>query len=64
MKIYHFVRDMRNYVNKERRAIGKLGDGKVLVSYFRQMSEQNSNFFYEIDLNDDFHVRNMFWADA
>ncbi|XP_004494023.1 protein FAR-RED IMPAIRED RESPONSE 1-like [Cicer arietinum] len=33
-------RDVRNYVNKERRAIGKE------------------------DLDDDFHVRNVFWADA
>ena len=28
------------------------------------MREQNSNFFYDIDLDDDFHVRNVFWADA
>jgi len=28
------------------------------------MREQNPNFFYEIDLDDDFHVRNVFWADA
>ncbi|XP_012573015.1 protein FAR1-RELATED SEQUENCE 5-like [Cicer arietinum] len=33
-------REVRNYVNKERRAIGKE------------------------DLDDDFHVRNVFWADA
>ncbi|XP_004514173.1 protein FAR-RED IMPAIRED RESPONSE 1-like [Cicer arietinum] len=57
-------RDMRNYVNKERRAIGKEGDGKALISYFCQMREQNSDFFYDIDLDDDFHVRNVFWVDA
>ncbi|XP_073223562.1 protein FAR1-RELATED SEQUENCE 6-like [Cicer arietinum] len=28
------------------------------------MREQNSDFFYDIDLDDDFHVRNVFWADA
>ena len=27
-------RDVRNYVNKERRVIGKDGDGKALISYF------------------------------
>ena len=57
-------KDVRNYINKERRAIGKEGDGKALISYFCKMREQNSNFFYDIDLDDDFHVRNVFWADA
>jgi len=57
-------RDVRNYVNKERHAIGKEGDGKALINYFCQMREQNPNFLYEIDLDDDFHVRNVFWADA
>ncbi|XP_050878656.1 protein FAR1-RELATED SEQUENCE 5 [Lathyrus oleraceus] len=28
------------------------------------MREQNTNFFYDIELDDDFHVRNAFWADA
>lgn len=28
------------------------------------MHNQNSRFFYDIDLNDEFHVRNVFWADA
>ncbi|XP_004515955.1 protein FAR1-RELATED SEQUENCE 5-like [Cicer arietinum] len=56
--------DVRNYVNKERHAIGKEGDGKALISYFCQIREQNSDFFYDIDLDDDFHVRNVFWADA
>ncbi|KAK2440618.1 protein FAR-RED IMPAIRED RESPONSE [Trifolium repens] len=53
-------RDTRNYVYKERCAIGKEGDVKALISYFCQMREQNSNFFYDIDLD----VKNVFWADA
>ncbi|KAI5430378.1 hypothetical protein KIW84_034820 [Lathyrus oleraceus] len=57
-------KDVRNYINKERRAIGKEGDGKALISYFCKMREQNTYFFYDIDLDDDFHVRNVFWADA
>jgi zinc finger SWIM domain-containing protein 3 len=55
---------VKNYADKERRAIGKEGDGKTLINYFCQTREQNPNFFYEIDLDDDFHVRNVFWADA
>lgn len=57
-------KDMINYVNNEQHLIGKEGDGKALMSYFSKMREQNSNFFYDIDLDDDFHVRNVFWADA
>ncbi|CAL5202796.1 unnamed protein product [Lathyrus oleraceus] len=57
-------KDVRNYINKECRAIGKEGDGKTLISYFCKMREQNTYFFYDIDLGDDFHVRNVFWADA
>ncbi|XP_073223386.1 protein FAR-RED IMPAIRED RESPONSE 1-like [Cicer arietinum] len=57
-------RDVRNYINKERRAIGKEGDGNALISYFCQMKEHNSDFFYDINLDDDFHVKNMFWVDA
>jgi hypothetical protein len=53
-------RDTRNNVYKERCAIGKEGDVKALISYFCQMREQNSNFFYDIDLD----VKNVFWADA
>ncbi|XP_050902330.1 protein FAR-RED IMPAIRED RESPONSE 1-like [Lathyrus oleraceus] len=57
-------KDVRNYINKERRAIGKEVDGKDLISYFCKMREQNIDFFSDIDLDDDFHVRNVFWADA
>ncbi|KAK7255914.1 hypothetical protein RIF29_29342 [Crotalaria pallida] len=57
-------RDVRNFIQKERRAIGKDGDGAALNSYFNRMRDENANFFYDIDLDDGFHVKNMFWADA
>ncbi|KAI5421367.1 hypothetical protein KIW84_044980 [Lathyrus oleraceus] len=57
-------KDVRNYINKERCAIGKEGDGKALISYFCKMREQNTYFLYDIDLHDNFHVRNVFLADA
>ena len=28
------------------------------------MQEKNSDFFYDIDLNHNFHIRNVFWVDA
>lgn len=57
-------RDVRNLVVKERRTLGKDGDGKALLAYFTRMREYNKDFFYEMDLDDDFHVKNVFWADA
>lgn len=56
--------DVKNHVLKERHTIGKEGDGKALRSYFLRMQEQNCNFFYDIDLDDFFRVKNVFWADA
>ena len=56
--------DVRNYISKERRAIGKEGDAKALVNYFDRMKELNCNFWYDIDFDDQFRVRNIFWADA
>ena len=52
-------RDLRNYIHKERRAIGKEGDAKALLSHFRAMKEQNCNFVYDIDLDDEFRVRRV-----
>lgn len=28
------------------------------------MQEKNSDFFYDIDLNHNFHISNVFWVDA
>ncbi|XP_027355103.1 protein FAR-RED IMPAIRED RESPONSE 1-like [Abrus precatorius] len=57
-------RDVRNYVQKKRYINGKQGDGRALTSYFLRMQEQNRSFFYDIDLDDFFCVKNVFWADA
>ena len=56
--------DARNYINEERHAIRKEGDAKALVNYFDMMKELNCNFWYDINFDDQFRVRNIFWADA
>ncbi|XP_057418776.1 protein FAR-RED IMPAIRED RESPONSE 1-like [Lotus japonicus] len=56
--------DVHDFVGQQRRALGKEGDGKALIAYFAQMQQKNSDFYYEIDLDDNFHVKNIFWADA
>ena len=52
-------RDVRNYIQKERRAIEKKRDAKALVSHFCKMKGQNYNFVYDIDLDDEFYLRNV-----
>ncbi|XP_068504004.1 protein FAR-RED IMPAIRED RESPONSE 1-like [Phaseolus vulgaris] len=57
-------RDVRNYVGKQRRALGKEGDGKALLTHFSRMRELNEHFFFDIDFDIDNRIRNIFWADA
>ncbi|KAK7368403.1 hypothetical protein VNO80_10428 [Phaseolus coccineus] len=57
-------RDVRNYVSQHRRALGKDRDGRTLLAHFSRMRELNRDFFFEIDINDENHIRNVFWADA
>jgi zinc finger SWIM domain-containing protein 3 len=54
----------RNYIPKEKRLIGEDGDGHALHKYFMWMQEQDNNFFYAIDFDDSFGVKNVFWADG
>jgi len=44
--------------------LSKDGDGKALLAHFSRMWELNRNFFYEIDIDYQNHVRNVFWADV
>ncbi|KAK7378153.1 hypothetical protein VNO80_03590 [Phaseolus coccineus] len=49
---------------KERHGIGENGDGDALQKYLVRMQEQDRNFFYAIDLDDLFSVKNVFWSDG
>lgn len=53
-------RDVGNFVGQQRCALGKNGDGKTLLSYFARMREWNKDFYYDIDLDNDFYVKNVF----
>jgi len=57
-------RDARNYIGKQRRALGKEGDGQALLNHFSAMRELNKDFFFEIDMDPDNRISNVFWADA
>ena len=57
-------KDVRNFLDKERRLKCKKGDEQALHDYFVRMQEKNSNFYHVLDLDDELHVRNIFWVDA
>ena len=58
-------KDVRNFLDKERRLKCREGDGQALHDYFVRMQAKNFNFFYHaLDLDDELRVRNVFWVDA
>uniref|UniRef100_A0A2N9IGD9 SWIM-type domain-containing protein n=1 Tax=Fagus sylvatica TaxID=28930 RepID=A0A2N9IGD9_FAGSY len=57
-------RDVRNFLEKERRLKCKEGDGQALHDYFVRMQAKNSNFYHALDLDDELRVRNVFWVNA
>ncbi|KAG6657190.1 protein FAR-RED ELONGATED HYPOCOTYL 3-like isoform X1 [Carya illinoinensis] len=40
------------------------GDVKILLDFFTQMQNMNSNFFYAVNLGEDQQLKNFFWIDA
>ncbi|XP_061372471.1 protein FAR1-RELATED SEQUENCE 2 isoform X2 [Gastrolobium bilobum] len=40
------------------------GDIQVMIEYFVSMQGENPNFFYAIDLDQNRHLRNVFWVDS
>jgi len=57
-------RDVRNYVSQQRRTLGKEGNGQALLKHFYRMKELNTDFFFDIVVDEDNRIRNVFWADA
>jgi len=53
-------RDVRNYVGQQRRALCKHGYAKALLTHFSCMSQLNKDFYFEIDIDDNSRIRNVF----
>lgn len=56
--------DPKNPFDKGRNLALETGDAKILLDFFTQMQNINSNFFYAIDLGEDQRLKNLFWVDA
>jgi len=57
-------RDVRNYIGQQRRALVKDGDGQALFNHFSRMRELNKDFFFEINVDHDNRITNVFWVDG
>lgn len=56
--------DPKNPFDKGRNLALETGDVKILLDFFTQMQNMNSNFFYAIDVGEDQRLKNLFWVDA
>ncbi|KAG2665167.1 hypothetical protein I3760_16G117800 [Carya illinoinensis] len=57
-------KDCRNFIDKSRHLrLGK-GGGEALRVYFQRMRQKNDGFVYDIDVDDEGRLRNVFWANA
>ncbi|KAG8378594.1 hypothetical protein BUALT_Bualt07G0001800 [Buddleja alternifolia] len=57
-------REDRNPIDHSKRLELKEGDAHAVYNYFCRMKLTSPNFFYLMDLDDEGHLNNVFWADA
>ncbi|XP_057719982.1 protein FAR1-RELATED SEQUENCE 4-like [Arachis stenosperma] len=57
-------KDVRNYITRKVRNISKEDDAKEFGKYLVRMKEKNQNFFFELNLEGDYCIKQAFWADA
>ncbi|XP_022764331.1 protein FAR-RED IMPAIRED RESPONSE 1-like, partial [Durio zibethinus] len=57
-------KDFRNQLDKECRLALESGDANAMLEFFVHMQEENPNFFYALDLDEEHHLKNIFWVDA
>ncbi|KAG2703570.1 hypothetical protein I3760_06G144700 [Carya illinoinensis] len=57
-------KECRNYIDKARQLRLGVGGVEALCNYFQDMQRKNPNFYYQIDVDHELRLRNVFWADA
>ncbi|VFQ77344.1 unnamed protein product [Cuscuta campestris] len=56
-------KDCRNYVEQVRRSKISAGDAMAIQGFFNKMQAKSDGFFYNIDLDEESRLQNLFWAD-
>ncbi|RYR19278.1 hypothetical protein Ahy_B03g064022 [Arachis hypogaea] len=57
-------KDVRNYIIRYLCISRDETDSEELLKHFSRMKELNPNFFFDIDMDENHKLRNVFWADA
>jgi len=57
-------KDCRNYIAKARHLRLGTGGAAALYDYFCRMRKANDDFYFDIDMDDECRMKNVFWADA
>ncbi|CAM8901653.1 unnamed protein product [Rhodiola kirilowii] len=56
--------DQKNYLRTVRQKKLKFGEAGYLIEYFSKQMLENPSFFYEMQLDSEEQITNVFWADA
>ncbi|CAE6011084.1 unnamed protein product [Arabidopsis arenosa] len=56
-------KDYRNYIYRKRMEKMVKGDAGAVLEYFQKKKEDNSSFFYSMQLDEDDMITNILWAD-
>ncbi|XP_077233631.1 protein FAR-RED IMPAIRED RESPONSE 1-like isoform X2 [Tasmannia lanceolata] len=57
-------KDIRNNINEERGKLLAAGDPQAIHEHFMQMRHLDPSLFYEMELDEDQRLKNLFWADG
>ncbi|XP_052181937.1 protein FAR1-RELATED SEQUENCE 9-like [Diospyros lotus] len=56
-------KDCRNYIDKVRKLRLGEGDAVAIQAYFSKMQALCPGFYFSVDLDEEYRLRNVFWAD-
>ncbi|XP_051133103.1 protein FAR1-RELATED SEQUENCE 5-like [Andrographis paniculata] len=56
--------DLKNHMKKRRKEIFKEDEANAILQYFGQRSQNNPLFFYEIEVDYEDKIADIFWLDA
>ncbi|XP_057747869.1 protein FAR-RED ELONGATED HYPOCOTYL 3-like [Arachis stenosperma] len=63
-KINLMEKDVRNYLSRKVRNVTEEMDAREMLKYFTRMKEMNSDFYFDIELDQNKRLKTIFWADA
>ncbi|RYR19031.1 hypothetical protein Ahy_B03g063698 [Arachis hypogaea] len=59
-----FEKDVKNYISARLRSTNINADVKEMLDYLMRMKEMNPNFFYVVNVDDDYKFQSAVWVDV